>query len=365
MELIKKKQKWNDTIFTLTPSEIHRELDRFIIWQDYAKKVLSVAIYNHNKRLNDQTGLIKKSNILLAEPTGCGKTLLTKTLAKILNVPFAIVDAASMTQAGYVGDDVEICIQRLVQMSDGNIEIAQKGIVYIVELDKIARTGKCRSHTRDVSGEGVQTALLKLIEGAEISVHINFERKNPQSKTILFDTTNVLFICGGAFERMIDTETKKAIGFNISSQYKDIDTNKTTNENLTPEELKNYGIIPELIGRLPVSCTLTVLTEDELIRVLTEPEDAITKEYQILFEKDDIKLIFEEDALKEIAKMALAEKTGVRGLRSIIEEVMLEAMYTIPDNKDSISKCVITKESIKTKEPTIIKKGQSRKAVAF
>ncbi len=365
MELIKKKQKWNDTIFTLTPSEIHRELDRFIIGQDYAKKVLSVAIYNHNKRLNDQTGLIKKSNILLAEPTGCGKTLLAKTLAKILNVPFAIVDAASMTQAGYVGDDVEICIQRLVQMSDGNIEIAQKGIVYIVELDKIARTGKCRSHTRDVSGEGVQTALLKLIEGAEISVHINFERKNPQSKTILFDTTNVLFICGGAFERMIDTETKKAIGFNISSQYKDIDTNKTTNENLTPEELKNYGIIPELIGRLPVSCTLTVLTEDELIRVLTEPEDAITKEYQILFEKDDIKLIFEEDALKEIAKMALAEKTGVRGLRSIIEEVMLEAMYTIPDNKDSISKCVITKESIKTKEPTIIKKGQSRKAVAF
>lgn len=363
MEIIKKKSKWDDASFNLTPRQIHKELDKFIIGQEYAKKVLSVAIYNHNKRLHDESGLIKKSNILIAGPTGCGKTLLAKTVANILNVPFAVVDATSMTQAGYVGEDVEICLQRLLQMANGNVELAQKGIVYIDEIDKIAKCDKSRSHTKDVSGEGVQTALLKLIEGAEISVPINFERKNSQSETIMFDTTNVLFICGGAFEGLLDAEKKKIVGFNTEKP-KIIDNDKEANEKLTPQALKKYGIIPELVGRLPILCALTDLTEDELVRVLTEPEDAITKEYQMLLEKDGISLTYENDALKEIAKVALAKKTGARGLRSIIEEIMLDVMYTIPDNKDNISKCVITKESIQTKEPVIIKKRRRRKAVA-
>lgn len=350
MELIKKKQKWNDTIFTLTPSEIHRELDRFIIGQDYAKKVLSVAIYNHNKRLNDQTELIKKSNILLAGPTGCGKTLLAKTLAKILNVPFAIVDAANMTQAGYVGDDVEICIQRLVQMSDGDIEWAQKGIVYIDEIDKIARAGENRSITRDVSGQGVQESLLKLIEGCMVSVPVSDRRKHPHGNNVQFDTTNVLFICGGAFEGLFDIEKKTTVGFN--TECPKTDDEKKVTEKLTSEALKKYGIMPELIGRLHVKCALTGLTEDDLVHVLTESEDAITKEYQMLFKQDGVNLIYEKEALHEIARLAIEKKTGARGLRSILEDIMLEAMYTIPDNKDNISKCAITKESIKTKEPS-------------
>ena len=230
-------------------------------------------------------------------------------------------------------------------------------------IDKIARTGKDRSHTRDVSGEGVQTALLKLIEGSKISVPINLEKKNSQSETILFDTTNVLFICGGAFEGLFDTEKKNIVGFNTEKP-KITDNDKEVNEKLTPQALKKYGIIPEFVGRLPILCSLTDLTEDELVRILTEPEDAITKEYQMLLEKDGISLTYENDALKEIAKVALAKKTGARGLRSIIEEVMLDIMYTLPDNKDTVSKCVITKESIHTKEILIIKKRQRRKAVA-
>lgn len=363
MEVIKRKSRFNDIAFDLTPIQIHRKLDKYIIGQEHAKKVLSVAIYNHNKRLNDKSGLIKKSNILLVGPTGCGKTLLAKTLARILNVPFAVVDATGMTQAGYVGEDVEICLQRLLQMVDGDVELAQKGIVYIDEIDKIARTSKGSSHTRDVSGEGVQTALLKLIEGAEISVPVNLERKAPQTETILFDTTNVLFICGGAFERLFDTEQKNIVGFN-TKQLKITNNSKETKEKLTPDTLKKYGIIPELIGRLPVLCALTDLTENELVHVLTEPENAITKEYQLLFEKEGIKLIFEDDALKEIAKIALHKKAGARGLRSILEDVMLNVMYELPDRKEHISKCIITKESLKTKEPVIIKKRQRRKAVA-
>lgn len=359
MEVIKKKQKWHDVIFNLTPSEIHMELDKYIIGQEHAKKILSVAIYNHNKRLHDESGLIKKSNILLAGPSGCGKTLLAKTIAKILNVPFAIADATSMTQAGYVGDDVHICLQKLLQMVDGNVELAQKGIIYIDEIDKIARTGKSRSYTRDVSGEGVQTALLKLIEGAKISVPVNLERKTPQSETILFDTTNVLFICGGAFEGMFDSEKKNIIGFN-TEQLKITDSDKEANEKLTPESLKKYGIIPEFIGRLPVLCALTDLTEDELVQVLTEAEDAITKEYQMLLEKDGILLIYEDDALKEIAKVALNKKIGARGLRSILENIMLNIMYEIPD-MENVCKCIITKDSIETKQPKVIKRRQKRK----
>lgn len=363
MKVIKKKSRFDNAVFDLTPSQIHRELDKYIIGQEHAKKVLSVAVYNHSKRLNDKSGLIKKSNILLVGPTGCGKTLLAKTLAKILNVPFVIADATSMTQAGYVGDDVEMCIQQLIVASDGDIELAQKGVVYIDEIDKIAKTGEHRSITRDVSGQGVQEGLLKLIEGCVVSVPLNDHRKHPYGDNVLFDTENVLFICGGAFDGLLETEQKNTVGFNTTEE-KVIDNDKTANEKLTQKALQKYGIMPELIGRLHVVCALTDLTENELVRVLTEPEDAIIKEYQLLFEKDGVKLESDEDALKEIAKIALNKKTGARGLRSIIEEIMLDVMYTIPDNKDNISKCVITKESIQTKEPVIIKKRRRRKAVA-
>ena len=362
MEIIKKKSRFDDIVFDLTPSQIHKELDRFIIGQEYAKKILSVAIYNHNKRLHDKTGLIKKSNILIAGPSGCGKTLLAKTLANILNVPFVIADATSMTEAGYVGDDVEVCIQQLIMAADGDIELAQKGIVYIDEIDKIARTGEHRNITRDVSGQGVQESLLKLIEGCTVSVPVSDRRKHPHGNNVPFDTSNVLFICGGAFEGLFDTEKKTAVGFN-TGQPKIEDDEKKVNEKLTSEALKKYGIMPELIGRLHVKCALTGLTENDLVHILTEPEDAITKEYQMLFKQDGVNLIYEEEALHETARLAIEKKTGARGLRSILENVMLDAMYTIPDKKDNISKCIITKKSIQTKEVVIIKKRQRRKAV--
>ena len=358
MEIIKRKSRFDNVVFDLIPSQIHRELNRFIIGQDYAKKILSVAIYNHNKRLHDESGLIKKSNILLAGPSGCGKTLLAKTLANILNVPFVITDATSMTEAGYVGDDVEICIQQLIMAADGDIEWAQKGIVYIDEIDKITRAGENRSITRDVSGQGVQESLLKLIEGCTVSVPVSDRREHPQGNNVQFDTTNVLFICGGAFEGLFDNfSTRKMIGFNNT----DAETPEEKAPGLSSEALVKFGLIPELVGRLPVLCPLEELSENELVRVLTEPDDAITKEYQLLFEKDGVKREFDEEALKETAKTALNKKTGARGLRSILEDVMLDIMYELPDKKEHISKCIITKESIKTKEPTIIKKDREGK----
>lgn len=273
MEVIKKKSKWDNLSFDLIPNQIHHELDRFVVGQGHAKKVLSVAIYNHTKRLNDKTKLIKKSNILIAGPSGCGKTLLARTLAKILDVPFVIADATSLTEAGYIGDDVEICIQQLIA-ADGNIELAQNGIVYINEIDKIARAGENRSITRDVSGQGVQESLLKLIESCTISVPVFSRRKHPQGDNVQFDTSNVLFICGGAFEGLFDTEKRAVARFN-TTQTKVDDNEEDANKKLTSEALKKYGIMPELIGRLHVKCALTALTGNDLIRVLTEPEDAI------------------------------------------------------------------------------------------
>lgn len=342
--------------FTLTPHQIHRELDKFIIGQEKAKKILSVAIYNHNKRLKDESGLIKKSNILLAGPTGCGKTLLAKTMAKILNVPFVITDATNMTEAGYVGDDVEICLQRLLEVTDGDLELAQKGIVYLDEIDKLARAGDGRGIAKDISGEGVQAGLLKLMEGCEVSV--SYKRKHLQMEKILFDTSNVLFICGGAFEGLFDETENKAIGFaaeNVDNE--EIKADPSVNEKLTPGPLKRYGLMPELIGRLPVLCPLEELNENDLIRILTEPEDAITKEYALLFEKDGVALTFDEEALHEIARMALKNKTGARGLRSILEDILLQIMYDLPEQ--DISECIITKETIQTKIPSIVKRNQT------
>ena len=344
-------EKPKQETFTLTPHQIHKELDRWIIGQEKAKKVLSVAIYNHNKRLNDESGLIKKSNILLAGPTGCGKTLLAKTIAKILNVPFVIVDVTGMTEAGYVGEDVEICLQRLLDAAGDDLELAQKGIVYLDEIDKIARTGENRSITRDISGEGVQSSLLKLMEGCEVS--INIKKNHLQMEQVIFDTSNVLFICGGAFEGLFDNEDTKPIGF-ASSGLEVMESSEVMNEKLTPNSLKKYGLTPELIGRLPVLCALTELNEDELVRILTEPEDAITKEYQLLFEKDGVNLTFEPDAMHEIARIALEKRTGGRGLRTILEDVLLEIMYDIPEQ--DISKCIINKETIHTKIPIMVKK---------
>lgn len=321
---------------------------------------MAVAIYNHNKRLHDESGLIKKSNILLDGPTGCGKTLLARTLAKLPNVPFVIVDTTSLTESGYVGEDVEICLQRLLEVADGDLELAQKELVYLDEIDKIARTGDDKSMIRDISGEGVQSSLLKLIEGCE--VYVNIKKNHLQMEKVTFDTSNVLFICGGAFEGLFDNEENKPIGFG-SEKLEVVDTRQMASEKLTQETLKKYGLMPELIGRFPILCALTELNENDLVRILTEPEDAITKEYQLLFEKDGVNLTFEPDALHEIAKIALEKGTGARGLRTILEDVLLPIMYDLPEQKN-ISKCIITKETIHTKSPVLRKRRKSASSVS-
>ena len=338
-----------------TPREIKQNLDDYVIGQETAKKTLSVAVYNHYKRLQSNSSMnsgdveLQKSNIVMVGPTGSGKTLLAQTLARFLDVPFAIADATSLTEAGYVGEDVENCLLKLIQAADFDIARAERGIIYIDEIDKIARKSENPSITRDVSGEGVQQALLKILEGTEANVPPQGGRKHPHQEMLQIDTTNILFICGGAFDGIEKTirsrRTEKNMGFGADIHKKNEESVEELLKEIIPTDLQKFGLIPELIGRLPVLVTLNPLDEEAMVHILTEPKNALVKQYQKMLDMDEVKLTFTDDALKAIAEEALRRKTGARGLRSIIERIMLDVMFDAPSRKD-VEECIVTKESI-------------------
>ncbi len=349
-------------ITLLKPKEIKVKLDEYIIGQENAKKILSVAVYNHFKRITHKMERkeddveLQKSNVLLVGPTGSGKTLLAQTLAKILNVPLAIADATTLTEAGYVGDDVENVLLKLIKAADYDIETAEHGIIYIDEIDKIARKSENMSITRDVSGEGVQQALLKIIEGTVASVPPQGGRKHPNQEMIEINTKDILFIVGGAFEglesKVKNRINEKRVGFGLETTETKLD-DLTLFENVLPEDLVKFGLIPELIGRLPIITALHGLDEEAMIKILTEPKNSLVKQYQKYFEMENVELVFEKDAIEEIAKLALKRKIGARGLRSIIEGVMIDLMYEIPSKKE-VSKVIITKEAVDDKSKVIV-----------
>jgi len=353
----------------MTPKELDKFLGEYVIGQERARKLISVAVYNHykrifkNKKMPEDDTELAKSNVLLIGPTGSGKTLMAQTIARVLNVPIAIADATSLTEAGYVGEDVENILTKLIQAADGDVERAQKGIIFLDEIDKISRMSENRSITRDVSGEGVQQALLKIIEGAQVNIPPKGGRKHPNQEFTAIDTTNILFICGGAFDGL-DEILKRKQGENVlgfGHEKKTKDEAKPTYDMVEPDDLVQYGLIPELVGRLPIIASLNEITEDDMVRILTEPKNSLVRQYKKLFAIDDVELNFEEDALRAIAQKAIKRKTGARGLRAIMEEAMIDIMYELPEYAGY--EVLITKEVIENGEkPVYIKKSTQKTA---